>query len=65
MRVHAMIRAVAPPFPGAFMEVAGRRVVFTSSQLSGEQAQYPKQAPCLYAKDGKLYLDCRMACGCC
>ena len=59
MRVHAMIRAVAPPFPGAFADLAGRRVVFASSHLSGERAQHPAQAPCLYATGGKLYLDCR------
>ena len=59
MRVHAMIRAVAPPFPGAFMEVAGRRVVFTSSRLTGEPARHAAAAPCLYATDGRLFLDCR------
>jgi methionyl-tRNA formyltransferase len=59
LRVHAMIRAVAPPFPGAFVEVGGRRLVFASSHLTGERAQHPTQAPCLYATDGKLYLDCQ------
>jgi methionyl-tRNA formyltransferase len=59
LRVHAMIRAVAPPFPGAFVEVAGRRVVFASSQLTGEPARHPQLAPCLYATDGQLYLDCQ------
>ena len=59
MRVHAMIRAVAPPFPGAFVEVAGRRVVFMSSRLTGEPARHAAAAPCLYATDGELFLDCR------
>ena len=59
MRVHAMIRAVAPPFPGAFVEVAGRRVVFASSHLSGEPARHLQLAPCLYATDGELYMDCQ------
>jgi methionyl-tRNA formyltransferase len=59
MRVHAMIRAVAPPFPGAFVEVAGRRVVFASSHLTGEPARHPQLAPCLYATDGRLYLECQ------
>jgi len=57
-RIHAMIRAVAPPFPGAFAEVAGHRVVFASSHLTGEPAGHPQVAPCLYAQDGRLYLDC-------
>ncbi|HEV2702193.1 MAG TPA: formyltransferase [Steroidobacteraceae bacterium] len=59
MRVHAMIRAVAPPFPGAFVEVAGRRLVFASSHLTGEPVRHPGEAPCLYAADGRLYLDCQ------
>ena len=58
-RVHAMIRAVAPPFPGAFIQADGRRVLFTSSRLSGEPARHPAQAPCLYAMDGRLFMDCR------
>ncbi|HEY6454917.1 MAG TPA: formyltransferase [Steroidobacteraceae bacterium] len=59
MRVHAMIRAVAPPFPGAYMAIGERRVVFVSSQLTGEPARHPDAAPCLYATDGQLFMDCR------
>ena len=59
MRVHAMIRAVAPPFPGAYVAVANRRVVFVSSRLTGEPARHPDAAPCLYATDGQLFMDCR------
>ena len=57
LRVHAMIRAVAPPFPGAFLDIAGRRVVFASSQLTGEPARHPQ--PCLYAAGGELFVDCQ------
>jgi methionyl-tRNA formyltransferase len=59
LRVHAMIRAVAPPFPGAFAELAGRRVVFASSRLTGRPAAHPEVAPCLYAMADQLYLDCQ------
>jgi methionyl-tRNA formyltransferase len=59
MRVHAMIRAVAPPFPGAYVAVGKRRVVFVSSQLTGELARHLDAAPCLYATDGQLFMDCR------
>lgn len=59
LQVHAMIRAVAPPFPGAFLDVAGRRVVFASSRLTGEPARHPALAPCLYALDGQLFMECR------
>jgi methionyl-tRNA formyltransferase len=59
MRVHAMIRAVAPPFPGAFVTVGDQRVVFVSSRLSTEPARHRDAAPCLYVTDGQLFLDCR------
>jgi methionyl-tRNA formyltransferase len=61
LRVHAMIRAVAPPFPGAFLDVAGRRVVFASSRLTAQAAAHPALAPCLYALDGQLFMDCQDA----
>jgi methionyl-tRNA formyltransferase len=59
LRVHAMIRAVAPPFPGAFVEVGSRRVTFGSSRLTGAPARYPAAAPCLYASDGQLFMECQ------
>jgi methionyl-tRNA formyltransferase len=59
MRVHAMIRAVAPPFPGAFVAVGNRRVVLVSSRLTGEPARHPAAAPCLYVADGQLFMECR------
>ncbi|HTV77470.1 MAG TPA: formyltransferase [Steroidobacteraceae bacterium] len=58
-RVHAMIRAVAPPFPGAFLDVGGRRVVFGSSHLTGQPARHLQ--PCLYVSEGELFLDCQDA----
>ena len=58
-RVHAMIRAVAPPFPGAFLDVSGRRVVFASSRLTALPAVHAALAPCLYSSDGQLYVECR------
>jgi methionyl-tRNA formyltransferase len=59
-RVHALIRAVAPPFPGAFAELESQRVLFALSRWTGEPAAHPQGAPCLYVdRDGRLYLDCR------
>ena len=58
LRVHAMIRAVAPPFPGAFTDVAGHRIVFAHSRWSGDAAAHPRDAPCLYTAGNGLYLDC-------
>ena len=59
MRVHNMIRAVAPPFPGAYVAVGERRVVFVSSRLTAEPARHRDAAACLYALDGQLFMDCR------
>ncbi|MGH8219610.1 MAG: formyltransferase [Steroidobacteraceae bacterium] len=56
--VHNLIRAVAPPFPGAFTELGGRRLIFAGSRWTGEPARHPELAPCLYEEGEALYLDC-------
>jgi methionyl-tRNA formyltransferase len=56
--VHNLIRAVAPPFPGAFTEIGGRRLVFAGSHWIGERARYPELAPCIYQEGEGLFLDC-------
>jgi len=56
--VHNLLRAVAPPFPGAFTELQGRRLVFAGSRWIGEPAHHPELAPCLYEEEGALFLDC-------
>ena len=59
-RVHALIRAVAPPFPGAFTDLDAQRLLFVRSLWTGEAAAHPDAAPCLYAEgDGRLHVDCR------
>ena len=56
--VHDLVRAVAPPFPGAFTDLGSQRLVFAGSNWCGEACAYPQLAPCLYVEDGRLYLDC-------
>lgn len=56
--VHDLVRAVAPPFPGAFTEVNGCRLAVLESRIDAEPARYPSRAPCLYAADGEWYADC-------
>jgi methionyl-tRNA formyltransferase len=57
-RVHALIRAVAPPFPGAFTDLGPQRLVFESSRWTGEPAQ-AKASARLYVERGEhMYLDC-------
>jgi methionyl-tRNA formyltransferase len=57
-RIHALIRAVAPPFPGAFTDLSSKRLVFAGSNWCGQKSVYSELAPCLYVEDGRLYLDC-------
>jgi methionyl-tRNA formyltransferase len=56
--VHDLVRAVAPPFPGAFTELNGCRLAVFESRVDAGPARYPSRAPCLYAADGEWYADC-------
>ena len=56
--VHDLVRAVAPPFPGAFTEVNGCRLALLETRVDAQPARYPARAPCLYAADGAWYADC-------
>ena len=56
--VHDLVRAVAPPFPGAFTEVNGCRLALLETRVDAQPARYSARAPCLYAADGKWYADC-------
>jgi methionyl-tRNA formyltransferase len=57
--IHNLIRAVAPPFPGAFTELEGRRCVFAGSRWTGEPARHSASTPCLYVEEQRLLLDSR------
>ncbi len=56
--VHDLVRAVAPPFPGAFTEVNGCRLAVLETRVDGQPDRYAAQAPCLYAEGGEWYADC-------
>jgi methionyl-tRNA formyltransferase len=56
--VHDLVRAVAPPFPGAFTEVNGCRLAVLETRVDAEPARFASRAPCLYAADGEWYADC-------
>ena len=56
LRVHDLVRAVAPPFPGAFTDVGGRRLWIhrtrrTSDIVAGGAAR-------LFGRDGVCYAAC-------
>jgi methionyl-tRNA formyltransferase len=56
--VHDLVRAVAPPFPGAFSDVGGMRLALLETRLDAEPARFGARAPCLYARAGRWYADC-------
>ena len=56
--VHNLVRAVAPPFPGAFTDVNGQRVAILETRLDTGAVKYPRSQPCLYSQDGVWYADC-------
>jgi methionyl-tRNA formyltransferase len=54
--IHDLVRAVAPPFPGAFALVDGERWEIHRTRLSGQRA--PAAEPQLFALGGLCYLSC-------
>jgi methionyl-tRNA formyltransferase len=56
--VHDLVRAVAPPFPGAFTEVNGCRLALLETRLDTHPVKYAGRTPCLYSLDGAWYADC-------
>jgi methionyl-tRNA formyltransferase len=56
--VHDLVRAVAPPFPGAFTEVNGCRLAVLETRLDAQPVKYAGSAPCLYAVGGEWFADC-------
>jgi methionyl-tRNA formyltransferase len=55
--IHNLIRGVAPPYPGAFSDVGGRRIRVLRSLIPHEQ---PTRIgfPALYCADGRCYAEC-------
>lgn len=56
--IHDLVRAVAPPFPGAFTEANGVRLAVWETRMDAQPPRHPAQAPCLYAQEGRWYADC-------
>ncbi|MDX2417927.1 MAG: formyltransferase [Xanthomonadales bacterium] len=54
--IHNLIRAVAPPYPGAFFDIGPHRIEVLGSYTRGEQARFSN--PCLYFEDGSFQADC-------
>jgi methionyl-tRNA formyltransferase len=56
--INDLVRAVAPPFPGAYTEVNGLRLEVLETRLDEQPARHSQRAPCLYAADGSWFVDC-------
>lgn len=55
-QIHDLVRAVAPPFPGAFAEVGGDRWDICRTRLSDRPA--PREGTWLFGAEGALYAAC-------
>jgi methionyl-tRNA formyltransferase len=56
-RIHNLVRAVAPPYPGAYTELRGHRLVIERTRVIDAQ-QRQNAAPQLRCANGHLYADC-------
>jgi methionyl-tRNA formyltransferase len=55
--IHNLIRAVAPPYPGAYTTVAGKTARVLKSRV--ESGRVPRSAkPALYWENGRCFADC-------
>ncbi|HET7922727.1 MAG TPA: formyltransferase [Gammaproteobacteria bacterium] len=54
--VHNLIRAVAPPYPGAFSVAGKQHIKVLRSHYAAEAARHAQ--PCLYAEAGRCHADC-------
>jgi len=58
LAIHNLIRAVAPPFPGAFGTCDGGTLRVLGSRYLAQPARHTLHAPCLYVEHDDLQLDC-------
>jgi len=56
--IHDLVRAVAPPFPGAFSDIDGERWWIHATRLAGPAA-VTGTLPLLHARNGRCYVACK------
>ena len=56
--VHNLVRAVAPPYPGAFSDTSLGRLVINRTRVIEESASHGSARPQLAAIDSRLCVDC-------
>ena len=57
-RIHNLVRAVAPPFPGAFTRLAGTELRVHSTRRLGAGARAGTMPPCLHLEGATLIAEC-------
>jgi methionyl-tRNA formyltransferase len=56
--IHNLVRAVAPPFPGAFAQVDGQRWMIYKTRVEPRTIE-PSERARLFGADGRCYVACR------
>lgn len=56
--VHNLIRAVAPPYPGAFTILDDKSLSLLRSHFRDEPARHSVSSAVLYLEGGAIYIDC-------
>jgi methionyl-tRNA formyltransferase len=56
--IHDLVRAVAPPFPGAFAQVDGQRWMIHKTRVEPRTIE-PSERARLFGADGRCYVACR------
>ena len=54
--IHNLVRAVAPPYPGAFFDIGPHRIEVLGSYFRDEAARFTE--PCIYFDNGDFQADC-------
>jgi methionyl-tRNA formyltransferase len=57
LEIHNLVRAVAPPYPGAMTQVMGKPLRILQTLVTKCTAE-GKESPAFYVKDGKAYAIC-------
>jgi methionyl-tRNA formyltransferase len=57
-RIHDLVRAVAPPFPGAYGALGSERLDLHRTRLDGALPRFPALAPCLYGDGEHVVAEC-------
>jgi len=54
--IHNLVRAVAPPYPGAFFDYGQHRIEVLGSYFQNQAARFPEA--CIYVEEGSFQADC-------